>query len=162
MFWTTGALLCALLPSQPALAEKHSPASVTIAETTRMDFGTIAIPFSGTQSLALSPANSNETGSGNRLFGIPSRGVYTLRSTGGEDASMTIDISSVQTNSPNLKLDEFTGIYNNRSVPSFPSAALSLPGRSGARLYVGARETVSAAMRPSAPNPTFDIVVIVN
>ncbi|MGB9151814.1 MAG: DUF4402 domain-containing protein [Alphaproteobacteria bacterium] len=164
IFLASGVLFCAPFCTTPAaaFAPRRDADSVMISEVTRMDFGTIAIPFSGSQSLALNPANSNETGTGNRLSEMPSRGVYLLKSHGHDRDSMTIDIGGVETNSPHLKLDDFTGIYDNRLIAHFPSPAVGVPGNAGTKLYLGATETVTSSMRPGAPNPSFDITVIVN
>jgi hypothetical protein len=153
-----GALFALIFLAPPAWATD----TVTIAETTRMDFGTVAIPASGGQYLALNPSNSVLTGTGNKLFGMPSRGAYTLTSSGNTSTSITIDIINVATNSANLTLDNFDGIYNGSAIGSFPSSPQALPSTTGTAFYLGARETVSAGMSPSAPNPSFDIVVIVN
>ena len=136
--------------------------SVTITETTRLSFGTVAIPASGTQYLVLNPANSVETGTGTLLFGAPSRGAYTLKSSGSGSSSITIDIMDITTNSPYLTLNAFTGIYNGGAIASFPSSPLSLPLASGTILYLGAQETATAGMTPGSPNPTFNIVVTIN
>jgi hypothetical protein len=156
----TKALICLflLLMSLEARADD----TVTISETTRMSFGTIAIPASGTQYLALSPSNSALTGTGDKLFGIPGRGAYRLVGSGTGLASITIDVMNVTSNSAALTLDNFNGIYNGNTMASLPSSPQSFPSASGTSLYLGARETVSAAMTAGALTPTFDIVVTIN
>lgn len=156
----TKALLCLFLLAVSLGARADD--TVTISETTRMNFGTIAIPASGTQYLALSPSNSALTGSGDKLFGIPSRGAYRLVGSGTGLASITIDVMNVASNSAALTLDDFKGVYNGNAMANLPSSPQSFPAASGTLLYLGARETVSAAMTAGALTPTFDIVVTIN
>src|SRR5262245_49386982 len=90
--------------------------SLSISDTTKMDFATIAIPSSGSQNLVLNPSSSAETGTGTRLYGVPSRGVYSLKRSGNGNNSITIDIMNIISGSANLTLDAFTGVYNGTSI----------------------------------------------
>ena len=120
------ALLCAFGLPLAAYAED----TVTITESTRMDFGTIAIPASGSQYLTLNPINSSISGTGDKLFGIANRGTYSLKSSGNTSTSITIDVMNVSTNSASVTLDNFTGIYDGGAIANFPSSPLS-PAASG-------------------------------
>ncbi len=138
--------------------------TVSAAETTRMDFGTIAKPASGSQYLDLSAANSALTGTGSKLFGTASRGVYTLtKKGGGAGTSMTLDISNVSTGSAALTFSNFIGIYQGITISSFPSSPQSLPATApGTPFYLGVRETVTSAIGVGALSPTFDLVITIN
>ncbi|GEM_PF-2163515 len=153
--WVMGLFIFAFIA--PARAD----VTISISDVTQMDWGTVQIPASGSEYISISPANSGISGTGTVLFGFPSRGVYSLKSSGEGETAITIDISNVSTGSSNLTIDNFTGIYSSYTINSFPSASLPLPSTSGTNLYLGARETVNAAMTPTTLTPTFDIVVIV-
>lgn len=150
--------------ASPAMAERSSPLTIRITEVERMNWGTIAIPASGTQYVELSPVNQTVKGTGTVLFGMPRRGVYKLSSAGDECAAVTIDIANVSTGSANLKLDHFQGVYSSIHIKDFPSPTLPTPTKDsgGTLLYLGARATVGSAMAANNLLPTFDINVIVN
>jgi hypothetical protein len=150
-------ILAGFLAASPVMAKVN----ISISETTRMNWGTVGIPSSGSQYLTLSPSNSSVTGTGHVLLGTPSRGVYNIRGVGGGSTSITIDISNVSTGSSYLTLDSFTGIYSSVNINSFPSPTLPLPSPSGTPLYLGARATMTSSLSPGALHPTFDVVVIV-
>ena len=140
------------------------PFTVKITEVQRMNWGTIAIPPSGTQYLDLSPINQSVTGTGTVLFGSPQRGIYKLSGSGDGSASITIDIANVSSGSSSLKLDHFQGVYSSIYIKGFPSPTLPAPTRmsNATMLYVGARATIASAMTTNSLLPTFDIDIIVN
>jgi len=155
-----------LLLSLHSAAATRLP-SIHISEMARMSWGTVAIPPSGAQYIELSPLNQSTHGTGQMLFGTPSRGVYKLSSSdgaSGRPAAITIDIADVSTGSAALTLDHFNGVYASMRIGAFPSPTLPMPASApgGTLLYLGARATVNSAMAAGSLAPTFDIDVIVN
>jgi hypothetical protein len=144
--------------------DRRDQVSIRVTEIERMDWGTVAVPPSGTQYVELNPLDQTLKGSGKALFGIPHRGVYKLSAAGNERGAITIDIANVSTNSADLKLDHFEGVYSSIHIKGFPSPTLPAPEQSprGTPLYLGARATVDAGMNAKELRPTFDIDVIVN
>jgi hypothetical protein len=150
--------------TMPAQAARMPATTIRIAEISRMNWGTLAIPASGTQYVDLNPANQTVQGTGKVLFGAPSRGIYKLTRTGDMRTCITIDVATASTGSANVKIDRFKGIYSSVLIRDFPSPTLPPPsdGPRGTLLYLGARATVNSAMSAGSLTPTFDINVIVN
>ncbi len=134
-------------------------ASVNFAEITRLSWGTLAIPSSGSVYVDVHANNTSPSGTGSVLFGAPGRGQYNLTlSEPDTSTSMTLDIHSVVPGSPNLTLGSFEAIYGSTLITSFPATGLPLPDSgTGTPLYIGARATVTSAQIPATINPTFNI-----
>lgn len=137
--------------------------SMTIVQD--LSFPTIAIPQSGSTSLAVSSLNSSTSGTATVLYGTASRAQFDLSMSeeGGPAVAISVDISGVTVSDPNVTLTNFTGLYGTTQISSFPSSTLQLPSVTPAftPLYVGATITANHSVTPSTCTASYVVTLTV-
>jgi hypothetical protein len=135
-----------------------APAStLTINETQRLGYATMAVP-SGTSTITVNTMG-NASGTGNIIYGSTFNGTYSILSTGGSPPpTIEIDIANV-TNGTGYSLSDFRGEYDGVTISSFPATGLATPNGVAKILRIGATVTYNSSVSVGQQSPSFDIVV---
>ncbi|MDX9690324.1 MAG: DUF4402 domain-containing protein [Alphaproteobacteria bacterium] len=137
-------------------------ASISLVQTQRLTFPTLAIP-SSSSSLTINPLNSATSGTAQIISGTASRGVYDLSMIGGGSVSISLDISVTNAGTSGVTLGAFTGLYQSTTISSFPSSTLPLPSKKPATtpLYLGATLTANSSVAKGSYAGSIDIIIFV-
>jgi hypothetical protein len=148
------ALLTVPLGSGGSLAQIFS-----IAENSRLTFGTLQIPASGNETFRIFSNTGATTGTGTLLYGSPARAAYTIAcvSSCAGSWTATISIANVTSGNGSVVLGNFRGTLPGYTdaVPPFSVSSASFP----ITLYLGLQIAYSATVPAGPVAPAFDLVV---
>jgi hypothetical protein len=133
--------------------------AASIQEIAVLDFALMLIPRFGSEFITV-PANGGAaSGTGSIASGAPRPGSYTIR--GDSDfGTFTLDIQNINSNSSDITISDFTGLYGIQSINSFPKGGLPV-SMSSKTLSLGARITYTSRLSEGSYAPSFDIVYTV-
>jgi hypothetical protein len=128
----------------------------TLTENQQLNFGTVQIPSSGSQTFGVNPGGST-AGNGTLLYGIPANGDYTIKCTGTCTSAISLSITSGSTCTGLTSLGTWLGRYNNGVSGSLPLSGLANPGAVGKDFKLGAGATYTSSATAGTCTPTFTI-----
>jgi hypothetical protein len=131
-----------------------------VTETTKINWGTLQKPSSGSVTYVVHSDGSADSGTATLLYGTPTRGQYTLTRTGGTSgcSSTTVDVQNVSTGDAGVTLGSWKGtiLAAENSLPYTLNG--QYPSTSGTTAYLGATATITSSATNHQLSPSFDIV----
>lgn len=147
----------------PALAVCDVNDTATVTEDTKLQWGTLQIPTSGSNTCIVNVGSADcAAGStGSRLFGIIGSGSYTVTKDNalGTVCAMSIDIVNISTGSSDLTLGSITGKYDGVTLSGPPPWTGLTKPNVPRTLELGMTATYASSITPGTYTPIFGIKV---
>jgi hypothetical protein len=136
-------------------------ATCAVTETTKLGFGTLQKPASGSVTYIVNPNGSAASGTATLLYGTSARGQYKATRTGSTSGctGTTYNVQNVSTGNAGITLGTWQGFISStlRSLP-FTSSAVYPATSPGTTFYIGATATITSSATTGAFSPSYDIV----
>jgi len=126
--------------------------AITVSQTAQLDFGSVAIPAAGTETVIVTIDNTTGSGTATFLNSTVADGEFNITGS----TTNTVNISATGTDASGIVWSAITGNYSGGAIADLTAttATLAAPGV-GSVLKVGATITVASTMTAGTYSPAY-------